>query len=54
MPIWTVIVSPDEREHVVRAEELEVAAGALIFRRGGVITQVFAPTGYASVRLEDE
>ena len=54
MPMWTVIVRPDEREHVVRADALEVSGGALIFTTGGVITLVYAPNGYQSVRLEEE
>lgn len=54
MPMWTVVVSPDEREHVVRADALEVAAGALIFTTGGVVTRVYAPTGYDWVRLDEE
>lgn len=52
--MWTVVVRPDEREHVVRADSLEVSAGALIFRTGGVVTQVYAPNGYEWVRLEQE
>lgn len=53
MPMWTVVAS-GEREHVVRADDLEVAAGALIFRTGGAITLVYAPGGYEWARLEEQ
>lgn len=52
--MWTVVAMPDEREHVVRADTLEVSAGALIFATGGLVTRVYAPTAYAWVRLEEE
>lgn len=52
--MWTVIVRPDEREHVMRADALEVSAGALIFTTGGVVTRVYAPNGYEYVRLDEE
>jgi hypothetical protein len=54
MPMWTVIVKPGEREHVVRADALEVSAGALIFRTGGAVARVYAPNGYEWARLEEE
>jgi hypothetical protein len=54
MPMWTVVVNPAEREHLVRADALEVSAGALIFTAGGIVTQVYAPNGYEWARLEKE
>lgn len=53
MSLWTV-VGPEDHEHAVRADTLEVSGGALVFATGGVVTRVYAPTGYEWVRLEEE
>jgi hypothetical protein len=55
MPLWTVIVKPDQREVGVRADSLEVVSGgALVFTTSGAVTRVYAPSGYEWVRLEEE
>jgi hypothetical protein len=54
MPMWTVVIGPDEREHTVRADALEVSGGALVFTTSGIVTWAYAPSGYDWVRLEEE
>lgn len=48
------MVGQAEREHAVSADVLEISGGALVFTTSGIITRVYAPTGYEWVRLEEE
>lgn len=54
MPTWTVIVGPEEREHTVRADALDVSGGGLVFTSSGIVTRAYAPHGYTWTRLEEE
>jgi len=54
MPMWTVVMGPEEREHAVRADALEVSGGALVFTTSGIVTWAYAPSGYEWVRLDEE
>jgi hypothetical protein len=54
MPIWTVVIGPEEREHSVRADALEVSGGALVFSTNGIVTWAYGPSGYEWVRLDEE
>jgi hypothetical protein len=54
MPVWTVVLGPEEREHSVRADGLEVSGGALVFTTNGIVTWAYGPSGYEWVRLDEE
>jgi hypothetical protein len=54
MSTWTVVMGPEDREHTIRADALEVSGGALVFTTSGIVVRAYAPSGYAWVRLDEE